>query len=690
MLLGNGDGSFAAATHLAVPAVQHYDIAIGNLDGIGAADIAVSNYSSSISVLLNHDTSLSAVQHTTVSIISANGSDPIVLDLNGDGIHFTASDAGIDFDLNADGFAEALSWASPEDGTLVMDLDRSGAIENGTEVLSETFNGFGFGTSMEALRSLDTNVDGTVDAADARFADLQVWRDANGDGASQAGELLSLAEAGIVNISVQEQARNETIDGQQVYAAGTFTFADGATGDYVGVRLSAQELADVGNVADAATLGDPASAGGDIVEFQNLRRGGISYRNAIDGATSVWASLALFAGAMGEVPGDAVGQDAVIGAASLNGSNSNDQPVGFVDDQAFRDSQGSNHIVGGAGDDSISFRDAPSGVAVDLETGTVVNDGQNNADAGNPATVVNVEHVYATAHADTITGDGAANVFFGNAGDDHLKGRAGNDALVGDFGEANADGGFGGNDIIEGEGGDDLLAGGDGDDQLFGGEDDDVIAGGAGNDLIDGGAGSHDLAWYSADPDADGDGFGVTVDLSQNFAIDGHGDTDLLAGIEDVTGSSFDDLITGDAGVNELDGGGGNDLIQGAVGNDLIQGGGGLDRLVGGEGQDMLIGGLGDDALDGGLGDDVLAGGLGADVLAGGPGADSWKAAKAATPLCSTSPISASMSTPSPISIPTTRTEPMTCSISRASSTRPLSPPRPPKAPETSKASFRP
>jgi hypothetical protein len=43
--------------------------------------------------------------------------------------------------------------------------------------------------------SLDTNADGYVDAADAQFAQLKVWVDANGDGISQAGELRSLAAA---------------------------------------------------------------------------------------------------------------------------------------------------------------------------------------------------------------------------------------------------------------------------------------------------------------------------------------------------------------------------------------------------------------------------------------------------------------------------------------------------------------
>ncbi|WP_162906485.1 calcium-binding protein, partial [Algihabitans albus] len=49
--------------------------------------------------------------------------------------------------------------------------------------------------------------------------------------------------------------------------------------------------------------------------------------------------------------------------------------------------------------------------------------------------------------------------------------------------------GLGGNDILRGGGGNDSLSGGDGDDQLFGEAGNDILRGGAGNDLLDGGEG---------------------------------------------------------------------------------------------------------------------------------------------------------------------------------------------------------
>ena len=58
--------------------------------------------------------------------------------------------------------------------------------------------------------------------------------------------------------------------------------------------------------------------------------------------------------------------------------------------------------------------------------------------------------------------------------------------------------------------------------------------------------------------------------------------SDLLFGIEDVRGSSFNDTLIGDKVFNTL---------IGSAGNDSLNGGGGFDILVGGAGNDILNGG---------------------------------------------------------------------------------------------------
>jgi serralysin len=74
--------------------------------------------------------------------------------------------------------------------------------------------------------------------------------------------------------------------------------------------------------------------------------------------------------------------------------------------------------------------------------------------------------------------------------------------------------------------------------------------------------------------------------------------------IENATGGTGNDRLTGNALNNTLNGGSGNDQLQGLGGNDTLWGGAGNDILNGGIGNDSLWGGLGDDILTGGAGND--------------------------------------------------------------------------------------
>lgn len=63
---------------------------------------------------------------------------PIVLDLDGGGIQTTAVNPyGAHFDLDANGFAEAVGWVAPGEGLLVRDLDNDGVIDDGRELFGD-------------------------------------------------------------------------------------------------------------------------------------------------------------------------------------------------------------------------------------------------------------------------------------------------------------------------------------------------------------------------------------------------------------------------------------------------------------------------------------------------------------------------------------------------------------------------
>ena len=152
-----------------------------------------------------------------------------------------------------------------------------------------------------------------------------------------------------------------------------------------------------------------------------------------------------------------------------------------------------------------------------------------------------------------------------------------------------------------------MLAGGFGDDTLDGGAGNDTLRGGAGGDLLIGGAGI-DAAVYT---DAAG---GVTVDLLQPGDNLGDAAGDVFSGIENVVGSSFNDVLRGGNVANTLSGFTGNDILYGLDGND---------RLVGGDGNDILFGGAGADRLEGGAGSDTASytdatGGVRVDLIASG------------------------------------------------------------------------
>jgi Ca2+-binding RTX toxin-like protein len=198
-----------------------------------------------------------------------------------------------------------------------------------------------------------------------------------------------------------------------------------------------------------------------------------------------------------------------------------------------------------------------------------------------------------------------------------VTGADGNDALVGGNG----------NDVLIGCAGDDNLSGGGGADTLLDGAlncaggGNDTLDGGTGPDQIHGGPGTDTVTYASRTASVF-----VTLDGAANDGEAGEGDK-VADDVENVTGGSGDDSITGSAAANVINGGGGNDVLlgepsgssfdpgAGSSGNDVISGGDGADALAGGNGDNLLIGGNGNDVLYGGPGVDTFDGGSGNDDI---------------------------------------------------------------------------
>lgn len=162
--------------------------------------------------------------------------DPLVLDLDGDGIETTSTRDGtvILFDHDADGIKTGTGWVKPDDGWLVLDRNGNGTIDSGRELFGvDTLksNGQLATDGFDALKDLDANQDGNIDSADSIFANLRIWRDLNQDGISQGNELTTLNANSITRIGVKSSSvLTDLGNGNMQTAAGTFTRSNGTTG----------------------------------------------------------------------------------------------------------------------------------------------------------------------------------------------------------------------------------------------------------------------------------------------------------------------------------------------------------------------------------------------------------------------------------------------------------------------------
>lgn len=270
--------------------------------------------------------------------------------------------------------------------------------------------------------------------------------------------------------------------------------------------------------------------------------------------------------------------------------------------------------------------------------------GATTASLGNLSTTLNNSTVRVTSsYADpfgSYTIPSVETGFVGNEFSNTIVGTAQKDIILG----------LNSNDTLTGGAGNDVVDGGFGDDRIIATVND-------GNDTYIGGGtiDTYDLAGTSA---------AATVNLSTGTATSLQTGTDTLNTIENVTGSSGNDIITAANGANLLNGVGGNDTFimtvddavddirggtgadtidysvyvsnlsvtlngitpatftgSGVLNNDVIReienftGGSGNDSITGDANANRLIGGAGNDTLNGGLGVDTLTGGLGSDTF---------------------------------------------------------------------------
>ncbi|MFQ6538115.1 DUF5801 repeats-in-toxin domain-containing protein [Aphanothece stagnina] len=172
----------------------------------------------------------------TVSILPETAPVALDLDLSGS-IDYLSLDGANSVQYDYGSGLVSTAWVGPADGILVYDDNQNpkdGVITNFLALRPEAR------TDLEAIAlAFDNNQlqnaalaathepapDGVLDAQDSEFANFGVWVDANSNGALDDGEYRSLADAGILSISLTSDGIAYATADSDVYVYGSTTYA---------------------------------------------------------------------------------------------------------------------------------------------------------------------------------------------------------------------------------------------------------------------------------------------------------------------------------------------------------------------------------------------------------------------------------------------------------------------------------
>lgn len=311
-------------------------------------------------------------------------SKPIIIDLDGDGIEVSLSNE-VSFDLDEDGFLERTTWVGEDDGFLVLDLAADGSIGSGDGVINQARElalslwGAEGVTDLQALAEatdasgdllFDSNGDGVLSAADTHWGSFHIWQDANQNGLTDAGELLTLGGLGITSINLTYDdgtAFDDTSNDVDVFGNSLLGLAS----------LTRNGATEAGAVGDTAlvynsngwrrietSLGyDIELETGELLHYAELEETGAADLNlgalSLDGTTGdsrvniLNAETSLVAVTISGRAGD----DQIHGGAlndTLSGDDGNDQIIGGNGQNFLSGGIGNDLLIGGDDNDVLS------------------------------------------------------------------------------------------------------------------------------------------------------------------------------------------------------------------------------------------------------------------------------------------------------------------------------------------------
>jgi len=209
-----------------------------NDDNIQADSLSISDQAENLSreAFQNDETSANSKQsigsneQARLSVSRSAGeeeiqkSDPLALDLNGDGLHTTGVENGVLFDIDGDGKKEQTSFVTGGDAFLAYDRNGNGVIDGATELFGDS-NGYQHG--FAELAAYDDNQDGKIDQSDAIYDQLQLF---SLDKNSQQ-QLSGLSESNIASINIAYTDHHQAINQYDSIAQiGQFEYKNGQQG----------------------------------------------------------------------------------------------------------------------------------------------------------------------------------------------------------------------------------------------------------------------------------------------------------------------------------------------------------------------------------------------------------------------------------------------------------------------------
>ncbi|SMC46565.1 beta strand repeat-containing protein [Sporomusa malonica] len=613
--------------------------------------------------------------------------DPLVLDLDGDGIETTDTSAGAFFDLDNNGFAERSGWVKPDDGILVMDRNGDGIINGGQELFGDQTiltNGQRATDGFQALADLDTNGDEKIDANDADYANIRVWKDMNGDGYSNAEELFTLGDLGIQSLSIRSTSTNTTdANGNTQVSLGSFERQDGT------VQSIGQYLFDRDPIYSIAT--DWIDVPQDIMVLPYLKGHGNVYdlwqAMARDESGALKALVESFSAEEDfEIRGNIMDQllfkwtnsDTINPASS--GGNMDARQLSVLEKMFGEQFSGLITTIGTTNDPNVNAAAILKDIYIDVKeyyyvrlmaqthttglldainytwnstTNTYIDDltcARNQIDEDfaqsydkgleeisefsrvlqglGLKTMLTSFDDFRNYFANTYGTDvGQAIDMAGKGLHSIISGGEGDDVLLGGV-SSNTLYGNKGNDTINGGAGDDNLFGQDGNDILDGGSGNDYLEGGAGNDVYQYGIGSGNDLICNYGSSGEYDIVQFTSGLTSDMLAYRQNGNDLLLIIQS-TGETLtiNNFFSGEEYlIDKLVFADGSELMAAQLSEiATVQGTLNSDTLYGSDGHNDKIYGLdGNDTIYGYQGNDTMDGGTGNDYLEGGAGDDTY------------------------------------------------------------------